>query len=287
LFAYIFIGNLLGISIARFIPYFEPVINGNISYEPFNRTPLLWMQALTSFTTFVIGPLWYLFSFEKQRLYSIFKKSHRKENFFLIAGISLALLACLIVVNQWFIQWIKAIEFHSSIQKFMLPLQEINKDIDQQLSFLLRFKNFSDVILTLFTMAFLPAIGEEFLFRGVMQPLIFRILHNRHTTIWVTAIVFSAIHMQWEALIPRSLLGALLGYLCVWGNGLSLPIVFHFLNNAISISLIYLYQKNWISFNLDTDLPAYWLLIPAAISIPMLWIRLSKTMTLDHKIDFK
>lgn len=64
----------------------------------------------------------------------------------------------------------------------------------------------------------LPAIFEELFFRGVIQQELNQWWGNYHLAIVVTAIVFSAIHMQFVTFLPRFLLGMVLGYLLVWGK---------------------------------------------------------------------
>ena len=54
---------------------------------------------------------------------------------------------------------------------------------------------------------------------------------NAHVAIWVTAIIFSAVHMQFFGFVPRMILGALFGYLAYWSGSLWLPIIAHAFNN--------------------------------------------------------
>jgi hypothetical protein len=58
--------------------------------------------------------------------------------------------------------------------------------------------------------------------------------------IWVTAIVFSAIHMQFYGFIPRMLMGAMFGYVFVWTGSLWVPVLMHFTNNCIAVLVYYL-----------------------------------------------
>lgn len=102
----------------------------------------------------------------------------------------------------------------------------------------------------LIVIAVIAAIGEEFLFRGALQTILIRWLRNPHVAIWVAAIVFSAIHLQFYGFLPRMLLGALFGYLFYWSNNIWLPIFGHFVNNAGVILMTYSYQKQGNS--LDT-----------------------------------
>lgn len=97
--------------------------------------------------------------------------------------------------------------------------------------------------LNLFMVALLPALGEELLFRGVLQPAVSRWSGNIHVGVWVAAFLFSAIHMQFFGFVPRLLMGALLGYLLLWSGNLWYPIVAHFCNNAMAIVFSYMEQQ--------------------------------------------
>jgi membrane protease YdiL (CAAX protease family) len=85
------------------------------------------------------------------------------------------------------------------------------------------------------SMAVVPAIFEELVFRGILQPLIARMSRNVHVGIWLSAALFSLIHMQFYGFIPRLLLGAVLGYLVIWSGSLWTAIFAHFVNNALAV----------------------------------------------------
>lgn len=91
------------------------------------------------------------------------------------------------------------------------------------------------LLVNVLVFAVLPAISEELLFRGTVQPLLNKWTKNPHLAIWITAFIFSAIHLQFYGFIPRFLLGAYLGYLLYWSGSIWLPILAHFLHNSLSI----------------------------------------------------
>lgn len=103
--------------------------------------------------------------------------------------------------------------------------------------------SFSNLMVNLLLMAVLPAVCEEFLFRGTLQPFFTRRLKNVHIAVWLTAFIFSAIHLQFYGFIPRLLLGAYLGYLFVWSGSLWLPVWAHFLHNSISLIFYYILER--------------------------------------------
>ena len=115
----------------------------------------------------------------------------------------------------------------------------------------LKTDSISGLLLNLFIVALVPAIGEEFLFRGVMLRLFKEMFKNIHVAIFISAFIFSLIHMQFYGFLPRLFLGMVLGYLFVYTGNLWVPIVFHFVNNAASVIVYFLYENDHISTNVD------------------------------------
>ena len=103
----------------------------------------------------------------------------------------------------------------------------------------LKMSTIWDLLYTLLVIAVVPAIGEELLFRGYLQQKIAKSLKNPHTAILITAFLFSAIHFHFQGMIPRFVLGVLLGYLYYWSGSLFLPILAHFANNAQAVIFSY------------------------------------------------
>lgn len=116
---------------------------------------------------------------------------------------------------------------------------------------LLEFSTTSDVWVVLISVAVLPAVCEEWLFRGTLQPILVRATGNIHFGIWVSAALFSAIHMQFFGFIPRMLLGAGFGYLVVYSGSLWPAIVSHFVNNATVVIAAWWMGSVWIEDGLE------------------------------------
>ncbi|MFN5369980.1 MAG: lysostaphin resistance A-like protein [Bacteroidia bacterium] len=107
-----------------------------------------------------------------------------------------------------------------------------------------------DLFQTLLIVALIPAIGEELLFRGVVQPMLSE-KRGVHFGVWITAFVFSFIHFQFFGFFPRFILGVILGYMVVWKKSLWYSIVAHFTNNALAVIGYFAYQHQWIELNPD------------------------------------
>ncbi len=103
--------------------------------------------------------------------------------------------------------------------------------------------------------ALLPALGEELLFRGVAQRLLANWSGNAHVAVWVAAILFSAIHMQFLGFVPRLCMGAALGYLFLWSGNRWYPIIAHFANNAMAVVIVYMQQHGSSQTTLEPTSP--------------------------------
>ena len=103
----------------------------------------------------------------------------------------------------------------------------------------------SGLLVNLLLMAVLPALSEEITFRGVLQRLLSpkHSTLNSHLSIWLTAIIFSAIHMQFYGFVPRMLMGALFGYMMVWTGSLWVPMLMHFVNNGMAVLLYFMASR--------------------------------------------
>lgn len=120
-------------------------------------------------------------------------------------------------------------------------------------------------ILTLMLIAILPGIGEELLFRGIVQKHVAGWLKNPIAGIWISAFIFSAIHMQFEGFLPRVVLGAILGYLYHWTKNLWVPIIAHAFNNGIQVVLIYSMDMDLDSFAEEGSDQLQWWMIPLSV----------------------
>ena len=115
-----------------------------------------------------------------------------------------------------------------------------------------------EFLFSLLVMGILPAVGEELVFRGFLQRELGRTRLGEHAAVWVAALIFSAIHFQFEGFLPRVLLGALLGYLFYWSRNLWVPILAHFANNAIQVTAAYVAQDEFLKFDEAPENPISW-----------------------------
>ncbi len=102
---------------------------------------------------------------------------------------------------------------------------------------------------TLLIVAFLPAIAEELLFRGVLLKYLHELTGKVHLAVWLTAILFAAMHFSASQFVPILIMGVILGYLYVWSGTLLVPIIVHALFNSLSVVAVYMYRTGQLTMN--------------------------------------
>lgn len=162
----------------------------------------------------------------------------------------LAFLAALPLIN-----FIGELNSRMSLPSFLAGVENWMRESEDKAAELTKYfldmHSTGDVLFNLFMIALLPAIGEELIFRGIIQRIFSEWLKNIHVAVWLSAILFSALHIQFYGFLPRMMLGVMLGYLLVWSGSLWLPIVAHFVNNAAAIIMTYLFREDMIGVDAD------------------------------------
>lgn len=126
-------------------------------------------------------------------------------------------------------------------QQLPLPtwMKDMENSANELVKILLHMDSPAELLLNLLTVGVVAALGEELVFRGIVQQQMNKVFKNPVVSIWITAIIFSAIHLQFVGFFPRMILGAGLGYLFYWSRSLWLPILVHFLFNSSQVVAYY------------------------------------------------
>jgi len=115
----------------------------------------------------------------------------------------------------------------------------------------LQMRSPSDLMINLIMFGLLPAVGEELFFRGALFTIIKEWTQRKHLTIFITAFLFSAIHLQFYGFLPRFLLGVGFGYLFIFTGSLWAPMLAHFLNNSLAVVVAYFFYQGKSSISQD------------------------------------
>lgn len=160
-------------------------------------------------------------------------------------------------------------------------LTQMEASAEQMLQAILQMDRPGELLLNLAVMAVLPAIGEELIFRGLLQKRLERYFQQGTIAIWITAFLFSAIHLQFEGFLPRMFLGALLGYLFYWSKNLWIPIFAHFVFNGSQVVGQYFYAEEMEQLEAAESLSPNWglalLSMVAVVLLSLLLIRLNRS----------
>lgn len=120
---------------------------------------------------------------------------------------------------------------------------------------MLKMSDGNSLAFDLLLMAIIPAIAEEFFFRGVLQRLFISITKHVWIGIAITAIVFSLFHGEMLGFFPRVALGLVLGYVYYFSGNLWYPVFIHFVNNGFQVVLVFLFQHHYINTDITQEHP--------------------------------
>lgn len=208
----------------------------------FDPILLLVIQGFTSAFLFIGIPWLFIGVILKINLAEFFPRIP-----WITVGATFVIMICAMVVISAVGEWNMNLDFGDS------DFAEWARNSEDQLRVLTEhitnFTSTGHFILALFIIAILPGIGEELLFRGLIQNNLRVAFRNHHVAIWTTGFIFAAIHMQFFGVAPRMLLGVLFGYLYHWSGNLSVSMLAHAINNGMAVITFYLAQNKAIEIS--------------------------------------
>jgi uncharacterized protein len=183
-----------------------------------------------------------------------------------VSGLNLGLILVMTLGGMLFNGFLMYWNSHLVLPSALAPLEQWMREMETQLMeltrFLTDFQSISELLVGILVIGVLAGIGEEVFFRGVIQPKLQGYLRSPHWGIWLTAIIFSAIHVQFYGFLPRLFLGALFGYMYHYTGSLIYPILAHILNNSLTLLAVYLSNQGYLGIDMEsTDTVS----IPAAL----------------------
>jgi len=235
------------------IPFFgleslESTLTPDGLNSPDSLSFLKYFQVIQSIGLFVVPP------FILARLYhgniSEYLQINRSTN-----GFSYLLAAFSLLMVIPFINYLGAINSQMKLPESLSGVENWMKTMENAAEILvekfMKVEHISGLMFNIFMIAVLPALGEELMFRGVIQRIFTNWTKNYHWGIWITAFLFSAMHMQFYGFLPRMALGAMFGYLLVWTGTMWVPILAHFVNNTMGVLGYFLINKGVITKDVE------------------------------------
>lgn len=203
-----------------------------VSGKPGEATAdFLLYNALVQLMTFALPVLLVTWMYHCDSQRAFYKLDFGRRSWRLaLAGI--VVLVLFVPLTDWLAVWNDGWHFSGVWEPFERRLREAGEQSQGMVESLMKECH---PLLNLLGLALVPALCEELFFRAGIQNLLQKWFKSPHAAIWVTAAVFSLAHGEVFAFLPRFLLGALLGYLYVYGRSLLVNVVAHFVNNAIVV----------------------------------------------------
>ena len=182
------------------------------------------------------------------------------------------------ILNSGVREWNKSINFPEFMNSFETWAFNKEKELEKITMFLVSFENNWEFLFGILSIALIPGICEEYLFRGVLQKNFYLISKNIHIAVWLSAFFFSALHLQFYGFFPRMLLGVLFGYIYYWSGSILYPMIAHIFNNFFSLTIFYSSQKGLqnetfeVSVNSSPKIPMVLIIISAVLFIGFMYL---------------
>lgn len=216
--------------------------------NPQNISILKFFQTIQSFGVFIVPPIIIALMLDgRPSVYLQYNKRPDLLSVFLVIAIVFFANPLINLLNE-INSKLSLPEWLNSVQLWMQSSEDQATKITDAF---LATTSITDLVKNIIMIGILPALGEELLFRGVVQQLFKKMFRNSHAAIWVSAALFSALHLQFFGFLPRLVLGAMFGYMLEWSGSLWLPIIAHFINNTTAVIAYFLTHKGLIGNELD------------------------------------
>lgn len=213
------------------------LMNGYDYTNPQTIRALKLIQLLSAIGIFIVPSICYGYLINKNNVKT--ELGLKKINGFIPILLSVLILVTANPFISWLVELNESLhlpEALKSVEQWMKTSEESAKVITAAF---LDITSFLDLLYTLLIIGVIPAVGEELLFRGVLQRIFTKWFKNTFLAILLASIVFSAFHLQFYGFLPRMVMGLLLGYLFYYSKSLWLPILVHFINNGSIVIIAY------------------------------------------------
>ncbi len=204
-------------------------------------------QGLSALCMFVMPPICH-FLLTRSKPLSELGLRHTKPFIYLTAAI---LIAVSIPFVSKLTEWNEAMRLPESLKDLEAIIRQMEDIAKEETEKMLNTDTIGGLFANIIVIALIAALGEEMTFRGVLQPWLVKVCRNSHVGIVIGALVFSAIHFQFYGLVPRFVLGLLLGYMAYMSKSLWPSILMHFINNATTVVIMFLAHKGHIDIEVE------------------------------------
>src|SRR5688572_2601326 len=202
LFGFIILGPVVGFFIA--LPFYEGSLFAFMDdiVNPIGKenmkVVLYIVQGGASFVGLFLIPLFYWYRSTRRSFISLID---RPRMTLLDAGLIVGIVITFIGINSIAIDWNAHLDLpgDSGFERWARDTENKATEITK---FLTEFTTTGQFILGFIVIAVFAGIAEEFVFRALLQPAIHKASGNIHVAIWLSAFLFSSLHMQFFGFVP-------------------------------------------------------------------------------------
>lgn len=151
------------------------------------------------------------------------------------------------------IEWNQNLTFPESMSGIVQTFKDLEAKSEDSINIMTSGNSAGVLIVNIMIVGIFAGLGEELFFRGGLMRLLGGVKSiGTHKAIWISAIIFSALHLQFFGFVPRMLLGVFFGYLLAWSGSLWLPILMHIINNSIIVTFEWINQTNGTDIDINS-----------------------------------
>jgi membrane protease YdiL (CAAX protease family) len=253
--------------LSKALDFLKLILVNNLGKTDFVDAILLASECVNYFLSFILPVVLFnkMNKYSQKEIYEP-KESDKKTPIYttFLFGMGLAGISCSSIVNYYLVN---CLVDYSKFSSEVLWSVELNKPYQ--------------VIFYFISCAIIPAIVEEFLFRGTVCRVLG--VYGKGTAVLISALLFALMHTNIEQLLFTFVAGLFFGWLYVETKSIKLPILLHFINNSISAFKEILYQNAApIVYEIYSSLAALFILVFGLIGCIGFFYYIKK-----HKISFK
>lgn len=221
---------------------------GSLFLDGLNPYWLKGFIGISHILTFILGPLLFAYIYYKGKIKDYFQL--KEFNPKLLAYFIIALYA-LYPAMGYLTYYIQQIDFPDF-------LKVMDNEALSALAEIIKMDNLGDLMLNLLIIGIIPGIGEEMLFRGIIQKELTSYNRKPHLSIFITAILFALFHFQVTGFVAKFLIGMVLGYAYHYSGSLILPMILHALNNSVATISYYFAPEDLLDKGVE-NIPVPWM----------------------------
>jgi membrane protease YdiL (CAAX protease family) len=230
--------------------FYGDVIEALTAAEPAISAKVLaqfrWSQLISSILTFFIPALVYASLCDERPL--LYLGLQKKVNVVIVFTVIILLISA-----QPFALYLGQLNERMNFGQLQQQLLQQEKVFEKAMNNFVRMDSPNDLVINLFIVGILPAVGEELFFRGALQSILEKWTKVPWVAILLSSFGFAFLHGTVFKFLGIFTLGIVLGTLFYITRNLWYNIFFHFLNNSLALLVSYYAARNTMMNRLAQD----------------------------------